>query len=281
VKDHGPVRWFLLAVLAFGACSGSLGGKDAGGPATIVGAGGARLDAAISTGGTGLDDAGVPTGSGGGSSPNCPSGEGAPAPFGACDSAGMNRSGYVCYSDGTVVNWTVICCSGVWENVAHSPDAVTISCPTLRPGDRFACGSTGLTCVAGESYCYERNDPDTKENLASCEPLCAAGDCTCFCADPLACTYRPPNATCMRDSCRCEPPRASNSLWQPGGVRVSCTLDRAATQLCTRTADACDTDGGTIYHCETGGVTPPDPSCALRQYGLVCDTLWIDYCCPS
>jgi hypothetical protein len=71
-----------------------------------------------------------------------------------------SAAAYVCFADGTVVNWTVICCSGVWENVAPSPDAGPISCPTLRPGDRFACGSTGLTCVAGASYCYERNDPE-------------------------------------------------------------------------------------------------------------------------
>jgi hypothetical protein len=279
------VRW-LLPVLAFvacsgslGQCSGSLGEKDAG-SISVGGAGGARLDAAIGTGGAGLGDAGVMTGSGG-SFPPCPaSGEGTPAPFGACAPDGMVGSGCVRYSDGTVVNWTVICCSHVWEDVLP-PDAGPISCPTLRPGDRFPCGSTGLTCVAGASYCYERNDPDTKENLASCEPLCAAGDCTCFCTDPVSCTFRPPDAICQRDSCRCEPPRASNSLLQPGGVHLSCSLDRAATQQCTRTTDACNADGGTVYHCETGRDTPPDPSCALRQYGLVCDTLWIEYCCPN
>jgi len=129
------VRWSLVPVLAFvacsgslGPCSGSLGEKDAG-SISVGGAGGAQLDAAIGTGGTGLEDAGSPTGRGGGSTPNCPSGEGAPAPFGACDFPGMSRSGYVCYSDGTVVNWTVVCCSGVWENVAPpTPDRSAARC---------------------------------------------------------------------------------------------------------------------------------------------------------
>lgn len=281
------MRWSLVPVLAFvacsgslGQCSGSLGDKDAG-SISVGGSGGAQFDAAIGTGGTGLDDAGVPTGSGG-SSPVCPSGEGAPAPFGPCDSAGVVRSGYVCFADGTVVNWTVICCSGVWENVAPSPDAGPISCPTLRPGDRFACGSTGLTCVAGASYCYERNDPDTKENLASCEPLCAAGDCTCFCADPVSCAFRPPDAICQRDWCRCEPPRASNSLLQPGGVHVSCSLDRASTEQCARAGDSCNADAGAIYHCEgQQSFTAPNSTCVMRQYGIVCDTTWTDWCCAN
>ena len=274
-----PVLAFVACSGSLGPCSGSLGDKDAG-SISVGGTGGAQSDAAIGTGGAGLDDAGVPTGSGG-SSAVCPSGEGAPAPFGPCAAEGVVRSGWVCYADGTVVNWTAICCSGVWENVAPSPDAGPISCPTLRPGDRFACGSAGLTCVAGQTYCYERNDPDTKENLVSCEPLCAAGDCTCFCGDPVSCSFRPPDAICQSDWCRCEPPRASNSLLQPGGVHLSCSRDRAATQQCTHTADACNEDAGTVYRCETNGGSPPDSSCALRQYGLVCDTLWIEYCCPN
>lgn len=85
----------------------------------------------------------------------------------------------------------------------------------------------------------------------------------------------------MRDSCRCEPPRASNSLLQPGGVHVTCSLDRLSTQQCGPTGDACNADGGAVYHCEGQGWDAPNSTCVMRQYGIVCDTYWVDWCCAS
>lgn len=277
------MRRLLLAVPALAACSGSLGHDDAG-SFRIAGTGGERTDAAVSNGGAGVDAGGSTGGAGGsgGSFPGCTSfGGGSPAPIGACDFEGEIRSGFVCYDSRAGMNWTVICCAGQWQQFNSSPDASAGTCPTLQPGDRFACGSTGLTCVAGQSYCYERNDPNTGANLASCEVLCTAGDCTCFCADPLICSFAPPNAVCLSDDCTCAPPRDSNSLPQLGAVHVACTLGRLPTLTCSPTGNTCNSGTGTVSHCEGLGFVAPNSTCTLWQYGVICGSMTYDWCCAG
>jgi hypothetical protein len=273
-------RFLLVVAMAVAACSGALRAGDAG-PAGIGGAGGTSPDAATSTGGTAVDAAPATDHHAFDASPCGVGASSALPPTGACGTEGTVQNGRTCHDSYSYSDWTVICCAGQWREVPPLvPDAGQLTCPPpLRPGDRFPCGPDGLTCVAGETYCQESaNDNVPGPPSFTCEKLCAAGDCSCFCGNLETCSFLAPNNVCSDDYCYCALTRDSQSVPQAGGIHTTCRYGRQPTMDCRATGETCATAAEKKYHCE--GVGPPDPNaCVVVGLDAVCDAVANDYCC--
>jgi hypothetical protein len=300
----------LLSIAAAGAvgCGGSSGKPDGGGAAggTVgsgggggaSGAGGGRGGAGGDTTDGGCGPASIPdAGSTGGSgsqtwcspSSTCGSGGAGQPPTGPCTVDGSRCTGVFC-PDARGYPWAAICCNGQWANIPTSAAASAVCPKPPSPGDSFPCGTSGLTCVAGQTYCYERNDPTRlgAPSITSCEPLCTAGDCSCLCGRPAStCTFVPPDKVCASDTCFCAPARDPLGITLPGTVAVRCDFEFRPQPTCNRVCGY-DLDcmrygpGGAAYACwgaatPGGGCEPfskiiSGPSCGVEsQY----------YCCPG
>jgi hypothetical protein len=267
-----------------GAAGGGAGGLGTRGAAT----GGLGASGAATGGGSGTSDAGSTTGlggmagldtggggfgasnagsaglggSGGGHRCNGFPLPGGPPPSGACSVEGDLLSGFQCGDElGDGSNWNTLCCDGEWNAIALPRDGSTPTCAPLAAGDDFPCGFDGLRCVVGESYCSE-----TQENLTglitnsttyTCQPICPAGDCSCFCApdDMGQCDYDPLDKVCPADVCACFHGLTDIGLRDPGAVTLECTYDHPTSSECEREPDidaACSatSPGSIAYLCE-------------------------------
>ena len=88
-----------------------------------------------------------------------------------------------------------------------------------------------MSCVAGQSYCsvdtFEPTGNGYGRTTTSCQPLCAANDCSCFCDNPDGCTFKPPGSPCALDTCNCRVGTISGGVPLPGTVEVGCTYHPA------------------------------------------------------
>jgi hypothetical protein len=221
-----------VAALAFAACSkGSLMPDG-----VVTGAGGAG---AAGTGGQG-GGAGITTVSGTAGTPSCTAADvhvkcdaNVQLPGGwpigqPCSVTGAHCEGFTCNDSFSGSDWKASCCAGYWY-------ATSDKCPDrARPGDPFVCGRStdNLGCVAGQSYCSYANEDRTTDSSYACKPLCAAGDCTCFCDKADGCTFAPPGSTCPADTCECGEAATAPGIPIPGTVSVWCRYLASGTSVC-------------------------------------------------
>ena len=201
-----------------GSTAANGGTSSAGTPAT----GGTSSGGTPSTGGTGQSGM---SGRGGGAS-GCRD-MGGPCE-GVCSTEGATCSGQRWDDDAGCIQWSLICCNGQWNT--HNP-AFDPVCPgPLMPGDPFPCvNDRSVTCVAGESYCRHETEQPSNEQMTSCEPLCEAADCSCFCTpdDTGLCRFIPDDAaTASVSECGCFWTSSPTGPQQIGGVEVACTYIR-------------------------------------------------------
>jgi hypothetical protein len=289
-----PRAWLfpVAGALAFAACSkGTLtpdggAGAGAGGAGTIgtgqagAGEGGAGEGAAAGTGEAG--SGGAPGCTPASEHTICTPDAGAPpaAPFegSPCTIEGARCEGFACRDPSSGSAWVSTCCAGRWR-----PSYVG-TCPVPpATGEPFACG-TSVGCPVGQSYCSLSNEDRTRESFASCEPLCAAGDCTCFCDGAEGCTFRPPGSSCAGDTCRCSTITGASGLPVVGAIQVEC-------RYVVPTAPSCYVDGRLSGECPPGQramscTGPPalGTLCTPLPDAVVtgsCGTEVRYYCCPN
>jgi hypothetical protein len=271
---------------------GVSGGGVSGGGVSGGGVSGGGASGGCMNGGGGVSDGGV-SGNGGTGTPmggfggRClPGGNGNLT--GACTSEGSLCAGTVCHDEESGSSYASLCCNGQW--LAINPDAVlpdggAPACPTsIGPGDPFPCGTAGLTCVAGQSYCLNRYAGNSPAE-ASCQPLCAAGDCSCFCASADGCTFDPPDKQCPQDTCTCGAAYDALGLPQAATVGVTCSYEFRPQLGCSRQTDYDNTcqafSGKAAYVC--WGTDTPCPSCVRNSGvdGSSCGIHSAAYCCPN
>src|SRR5262245_58367644 len=191
-----------------------------------------------------------------------------------CAVEGARCQGYRCHDDRSGYSWTNVCCSGLWRDASACPAPV-------HPGDPFACG--GVTCVGGESYCSHANESRTDDLSYSCRPLCAAGDCSCFCDNPEGCSFAPPGSTCPADTCQCGLATTAEVVPIPGSVGVTCSLLPASALGCFPDPShdgQCDS-ASKAWLCS--GPEGPSGFCAQLPDSVItapCGTTLHEYCCP-
>lgn len=134
------------------------------------------------------------------------------------------------------------------------------------PGDPFPCGLDGsTTCVAGESYCHFVTMQPVLVQTTSCDALCEAADCSCFCTpdETGGCAFTPPDAPSTNGGCTCNWIWSPNGPRQPGGVAVDCTF--YPPSRCTRSPewDEVCADAGRVEAYVCLSPDPPIPGCEL------------------
>jgi len=151
----------------------------------------------------------------------------------------------------------------------------------LKPGDPFVCANGSTTCVAGQSYCSYANKGGQSGETTSCQPLCSAGDCTCFCESPDGCDFVPADLDCQTDTCTCMTAVDGAGLLLPGGIAVVCRYTTpgacypaiGADQACTGASYAAFCTGPNFN--PRSGCTPmPDgvlaPACVMTEARYYC-----------
>jgi hypothetical protein len=279
----------VSGALAIAACSkGRLmadAGAGAGGGEIPIGTGQAGAGGAdTETGQAGAGGADAEPGTGGvpgcvehtlctadaGAPPSGPS-DGSP-----CSVEGARCSGFACLDASAGGAWVSTCCLGRWW-----PN--TDRCPVVPvPGTLFTF-KTGSTCVVGESYCLIANPDRTAVSVTTCEPLCAAGDCSCFCDHPAGCDFKPPGSNCPGDTCTCSTARGVEVGPVAGAINVECKFR-------VRGEPSCYFDGRLAGECPPGHralscTGPPAQGEACTPLPDViagaCGTEVRYYCCPS
>ncbi len=186
------------------------------------------------------------------------------APSGPCSTDGASCSGRTLFEENACGDWSAICCRGQWSALAPGANPV---CPDpLMPGDPFACGIDGsIECVAGESYCHFVTMQPTNDQAASCDVLCAAADCSCFCTpdDTGSCSFMPSDAPSTNGGCTCAWTWSQSGPRQPGGVAVDCTF--YPPSRCTRSPDwdSICADAGRAEAHVCLAPDPPIPGCEI------------------
>jgi hypothetical protein len=133
-------------------------------------------------------------------------------------------------------DWAALCCDGEWKRITAPADGGTPSCPEpVKPGDEFTCVGAEQSCVAAESACLEHTQAPAFASIWSCEPLCDAGDCSCFCDpdDSGACGFDPPDKVCPADFCYCDMAYDELGLPAAGTVAVRCAYDDPTAPECS------------------------------------------------
>jgi hypothetical protein len=144
-----------------------------------------------------------------------------------CTVEGARCEGFACHDDFGGSAWVSTCCAGGWR-----PNYGGSCPPPVGPGDPFPCGSAGLTCATGQTYCSVANPDRSRDPVTSCQPICAAGDCTCFCGQAEGCNFRPAGSTCPADFCLCSTARTAAGIPLPGTVKVQCNYVFESTAGC-------------------------------------------------
>lgn len=256
---------------------------DAGGRSGAGGAGGLA-----SRGGAGGDDGGVVTGIGG--IGQCTGGG-----FAICTPAGVTGptgafAGSFCTTEGAscalfdchgIATGNATCCQGQWRALAGT------ACPgPLKPGDPFVCYDSSTSCIAGQSYCYSVNEDPSPRGAPTCQPLCPAGDCSCFCDNPEGCEFAPADGDCEADFCSCYTTVDNSGVVLPGGVAVGCTYADTTPGTCyvaVAAERACSGITYTVY-C-TGARSSPPSGCTPLPDDVAapaCRTTESHYyCCPA
>jgi len=158
---------------------------------------------------------------------------------GPCSEEGATCSGFACFDLRGGYDFSAICCHGAWRVnqggvVECPPDSQTFQCQQRAE------------CTVGESYCRTSPGPSPQDPLeVSCEPLCKAGDCSCFCdPDDLGSCSFSPDTSCPFDSCECSIFKAGHT--PPGSVVVNCNVDVEQSGTCGQATqfDAACADAG-------------------------------------
>jgi hypothetical protein len=215
-------------------------------------------------------------------------GQGGDGPTGACSVEGQLCAGRTC-SDGTNgYDWATLCCDGSWLSInpkAVDADGGVPAClKPLAPGEPFACGPSGLTCIAGQAYCRTKYPPDSRQPEYSCEPLCSSGNCSCWCSGTGGCVTDPPDEVCAADTCSCGPVVDALGVPQRAGVVLTCNYVHRPRFDCQRICDstsACDAPRSALYQCEGVGPPPRDCGPARIASGLSCGAQTNYYCCAN
>jgi hypothetical protein len=193
-----------------------------------------------------------------------------------CGVEGARCSGFACLDASGGSAWVSTCCAGRWW-----PN--TDRCPVRPvPGTMFTC-LTGSSCVVGQSYCLIANPDRTAVSVTTCEPLCPAGDCSCFCDQPGGCDFTPPGSTCPGDICTCSLARGVEAGPLLGAINVECKYR-------VRGEPSCYFDGRLAGECPPGqralsctGPPAQGDACTPLPDTIVgaCGTEVRYYCCPS
>ena len=274
--------WIVLgfATCAFAACSkGSLtpdAGSGVGGGSGTTGVGGRGGGAGGVTGTGGLDSCAHAPEITGCTPPGVtpPSG---PDDRSSCSAEGAVCNGTFCYDFHGEATFVSACCAGKWWPGWAGP------CPAvLQPGDPFPCGN-GPTCAAYQSYCSISNADRGPGHDLSCQPLCVAGDCSCFCDKPEGCDFDPPGSTCPADRCTCVINSAQPGIQMPGVIVVQCKYAIPGTAYCVQnpSLDSQCPAGNIGFICEAsvadvGGCTRLPDSVVNAS----CGSDVHEYCCP-
>ncbi len=198
-----------------GSAGGGATGGDAGGRGGAGGASGGNAGSASSGAGGGMCSSGQAT---------CTLGVSIPLnsnPHDSCAVEGATCEQFVCHDWRSGYIQDSVCCRGQWFSGKTCP-------PSLNVGDSFECGDT--RCVVGQSYCYE----STQDLVKTCKPLCAAGDCTCFCGQTGYCDFDPPGESCVADQCHCRVATSNAGVPLLGGIQVWCQLSPHNSVTCGR-----------------------------------------------
>jgi len=266
----------MWAASALSCSAGSLtGAGDAGGQTGAGGAGGNHICSAGPTTCTPGVPLPIPSGS---------------FPAGNCSMEGASCEGFACHDWSGGYNWKAVCCGGEWR----LPQNLEWTCPPrLRAGDPFICwGDVGTSCAAGRSYCSVTNvgpSGPANEWLHSCQPLCAAGDCSCFCDRPEGCSFNPPGLDCPGAMCTCGAALDNAGQPLPGAVTVQCEVPPDGTCGADPAADVnCAPTGLPVaQYCAGPRGQPPLPGCmplADSTDSGVTDTCAFEnhyWCCPN
>jgi hypothetical protein len=239
--------------------TGKAGETGSDGP---VGGAGGQSGAGGNDGGmTGVDGIGECTGGG---SAVCPVGVAGPTEgvaTGPCTTEGATCALFDCHG---VATGNATCCQGQWWALAGN------TCPgPLEPGDTFRCGNTSTTCIAGQSYCRSSNRGPAAGEAPSCQPLCPAGDCTCFCDNPTGCDFAPEDQDCEMDRCSCSTAFDPSGLPLRGGIAVVCTYAGTPSGACypAEHADPACVGAAAVVYCT--GTSTPVSGCTLLAEGAV------------
>src|SRR5262249_52664390 len=146
------------------------------------------------------------------------------------------------------------------------------------------CGTT-LSCAALQSYCLMSNPDRTSASSYSCQPICPAGDCTCFCDKPDGCTFKPAGSDCPADTCTCSTSTVGPGIPLPGAIQVQCNYLVRGSGACYSDPNAAGRCGGlsSAILCE-GPAQNLGANCSLLPDSAStasCDTEIHDYCCDS
>jgi len=253
----------VIGALAFAACEPRALSPDAGSGST--GTGGMYICAHGPTITSCSPSAGVPVTSE-------PPSHGSP-----CIVEGARCEGTRCYDARGEGPFVITCCGGQW---LWDYDR---ACPTApQPGDPFVCGPD-LDCAAYQTYCSVSNADDRTNWRTSCQPLCAAADCTCFCDNPEACEFQAPGSDCPGDRCTCSTLAALPA--GAGVIQVQCDYVVHDNGACTPNESLDGQCAGLkAIVCEgpafdrTGGGCIQLPDLATNAS---CGTEVHEYCCPN
>lgn len=286
IDSHGEGPWEVTCCggqwLAGyrGTCPGTGGMGGAGGSGTSGGG-------TIGAGGQGAMGRGGVTGTGGfdtcvhqpisDCTPDGVTGPAGPDDRSACDAEGAICQGTFCYDMHGEGSFVSTCCAGKWWP-GYAGSCATV----LQPGDPFDCGNSP-PCAAYQTYCSIKSMDSGFSHTLSCQPICAAGDCSCFCNNPDGCDFAPPDSTCPADRCMCGMTKGGPGVAMPGAVVVQCNYIAPNIGDCIRNTDL-DTQcaGGTGWVCvgpakdRVGCTALPDfatnASCAGEVH---------EYCCAN
>ena len=163
-----------------------------------------------------------------------------PTAISPCSVEGASCEGTYCYDWGDRPFKTT-CCAGRWRSDFAGP------CPgPFPPGDPFVC-TADLSCTIGQTYCSSSNPDRTETRAQSCQPVCAAGDCSCFCDEAEGCDFRPPGSACPVDECHCRRVTAGPNIPVPGAVAVQCDYAPLDISVCYPDPNADARCGGLRY----------------------------------
>jgi hypothetical protein len=192
-----------------------------------------------------------------------------------CTVEGARCSGIRCFDWGNT-QFVTTCCAGQWRVGfgGHCPG----------PGDPFPC-TGNLSCAIGQSYCLSANADRSDSIVSSCQPSCAAGDCSCFCDGAEGCTFKPPGSTCPADICRCRTEVAGTNFAVPGAIAMSCEYLIPGSGRCYADPSVDARCGGLRYAmlCTGGTDGLPDGCTPLANAGSTasCGGPLDYYCCDN
>lgn len=270
----------VLALTALWACAGKSADEDdddgGGGQGGASASGGGGSTAAV--GATGATRPGycMPT-------PTLCTQAGGPTTFGpplgqACSTENNYCQGSYCNDSYSASSYSVMCCNGKWTSDFELVNGA-YTCPGLpEPGEPFLCES-GLSCIAGETYCDERSGVGAGLLSSSCPDLCPAGDCSCFCTPDSteSCSFERDDGNGTLGHCTCGWWKSSMGPEPGTGIQVNCmeviVPDPGPCELYPNLDDEC-LGRGVGYMCN--GPDLPQPS-GCQSIGTI--GTFTSYCC--